>query len=618
MPLVLRHIAGLNGQMFGAMRSIPNSRGPYNIAQISGVSVILGNENNLAPQFTLRGHDDVITAFAMSHGGSMLATGQKGSNSDVIVWDVAACAPKYKFQEHDVEVATVSFSADDRLLLSASCFTDAKLYVWDMATGKIVAKHGLEPGKRITCSAWSPALANGRAYTCATAAGEELALWTVDPFTGMVSGQKVVLGTVRREYTSLAFSADGAWLYGGTTSADVVTVNVQRASVQMTHPVCSGGVGALLLSPDGGGACLVGGRDGSLSTFNAAGGAWRELRPFAKVPGCVTSLSLSADGGAFLVGTAQGGVYRLDRTSLQLHTISQAQQGQLTAVAFAPGQPEAVATSSTDGSIYVWSTADYTLQCRVQEPTQAGGALCCVLTRDAVISGWGDGNIRCHARAAGGATCAQMWMIPGAHALAHSVGVTALRLSNGGAFLLSGGMGGELRVWDLRSREMAAHMKMHNSRIVGAAVMADDKHVAAASEDRTWSLWDVGSERVRTTWRGQSMFRGMAVSADKVSVVTVTLDRKIQMWDVRGPDPRWTKVEAHGKEVGCVASDHRGAAFATGGADQAVRVWDWRNGGEVGGAACHSAPVAAMAFSPDDAGLVSVALDGSTCFWQLT
>ena len=78
----------------------------------------------------------------------------------------------------------------------------------------------------------------------------------------------------------------------------------------MTHPVCSGGVGALLLSPDGGGACLVGGRDGSLSTFNAAGGAWRELRPFAKVPGCVTSLSLSADGGAFLVGTAQGGVYR--------------------------------------------------------------------------------------------------------------------------------------------------------------------------------------------------------------------------------------------------------------------------------------------------------------------
>lgn len=28
----------------------------------------------------------------------------------------------------------------------------------------------------------------------------------------------------------------------------------------------------------------------------------------------------------------------------------------------------------------------------------------------------------------------------------------------------------------------------------------------------------MGSERVRTTWRGQSMFRGMAVSADKVGV----------------------------------------------------------------------------------------------------
>lgn len=46
-----------------------------------------------------------------------------------------------------------------------------------------------------------------------------------------------------------------------------------------------------------------------------------------------------------------------------------------------------------------------------------------------------------------------------------------------GAFLLTGGAGGELRAWDLRSREMAAHMKGHEARLVGVAVMADDAHV---------------------------------------------------------------------------------------------------------------------------------------------
>ncbi len=39
---------------------------------------------------------------------------------------------------------------------------------------------------------------------------------------------------------------------------------------------------------------------------------------------------------------------------------------------------------------------------------------------------------------------------------------------------------------------------------------------AAASEDRNWSLWDMGSERARTTWRGPSALRGMAVSPDRV------------------------------------------------------------------------------------------------------
>ncbi len=60
---------------------------------------------------------------------------------------------------------------------------------------------------------------------------------------------------------------------------------------------------------------------------------------------------------------------------------------------------------------------------------------------------------------------------------------------------------------------------------VGMATLPSVLHLqAAASEDRAWSLWDVGSERVRTTWRGQSMFRGMAVSPDKVG-----LDRCVMM-----------------------------------------------------------------------------------------
>ncbi|KXZ44948.1 hypothetical protein GPECTOR_60g725 [Gonium pectorale] len=508
-----------------------------------------------------------------------------------------------RFQEHDLEVASLAFSADDRLIATASCLKDAKLVVLDCATGKVVARQALEPGKRISACAWSPAVANGRSYTFATAAGDDLTLWTLDPFTGQLAGQKVVLGSVRREYSSLVFSLDGAWMLCGTNSGDVVAVNVQRRAVQTASPVCNGTVGALILSPDGpapggGVAAVAGGRDGSLSTFvlpppGAAVGppgasAWRELRAFA-----------------------------LERSTNQLSLISSAQPAALTGAAFAAGQPEAVAASGADGSVAVWSTQDFTLQCRAQEPAQAGGALCCVLTQNTIISGWADGHIRCHGRAAGGGTAPPMWIIPGAHSLAHTIGVTAMRLANNGSFLLTGGVGGELRCWDMRSREMAAHMKLHADRITEVAVMADDKHVAAASEDRSWSLWDAGSEKVRTTWRTNTSLRGLAASPDKVSVVTVTTDRKIICWDVRSPEPRWTKVESHGTEAGCVASDNRGGAFATGGADCSVKVWDWQHGAEIAAGTVHTGPVTKVVFGPDDRSLVSVALDGSMAFWQL-
>jgi hypothetical protein len=74
---------------------------------------------------------------------------------------------------------------------------------------------------------------------------------------------------------------------------------------------------------------------------------------------------------------------------------------------------------------------DHSLLCRAQEPSQAGGALCVLLTPSHVISGWGDGSVRCHARAGGGGAAPPAWTIAGAHAFAHARGVTALALPPG-------------------------------------------------------------------------------------------------------------------------------------------------------------------------------------------
>jgi hypothetical protein len=88
---------------------------------------------------------------------------------------------------------------------------------------------------------WSPLL-NSRAYILATATVSRLHIFSLDPCTGSVHSQAVCMGAVRKPITCILFSKDGMWLYGGSTSGEVITVNAQRAAVQMTHPIMKGGV----------------------------------------------------------------------------------------------------------------------------------------------------------------------------------------------------------------------------------------------------------------------------------------------------------------------------------------------------------------------------------------
>lgn len=56
------------------------------------------------------------------------------------------------------------------------------------------------------------------------------------PFVRQVHCDKVTSGSVRRTINCLCFSADGAWLFVGTASGDILTINVARKAVQ----VCRG------------------------------------------------------------------------------------------------------------------------------------------------------------------------------------------------------------------------------------------------------------------------------------------------------------------------------------------------------------------------------------------
>ncbi|GBG63598.1 hypothetical protein CBR_g38664 [Chara braunii] len=215
----------------------------------------------------LRGHDEDVTCLAMSSNGDLIASGQNGRNADVIVWSFAKRDLLFRMSEHDFGVVCVEFSHDDRLLCSIGPPRSQKIIIWDMSSGCQVA-HRTADGTPIAAMAWGGYDINARGhptsnYRLATSGRGTVRVWILDPLQGKLSSTDCQAGGVIREYTSLAFSHNGRYIFSGTQSGDIGTFSLTTFALQATFGVCAAGVTALIVAS--GGELIAGGGDGSVT-----------------------------------------------------------------------------------------------------------------------------------------------------------------------------------------------------------------------------------------------------------------------------------------------------------------------------------------------------------------
>jgi WD40 repeat protein len=77
---------------------------------------------------------------------------------------------------------------------------------------------------------------------------------------------------------------------------------------------------------------------------------------------------------------------------------------------------------------------------------------------------------------------------------AHTGGVTSIALSYNRRFVLTGGPQGEVRLWELRTRELISHLKEHKQKVTGIKLYHDDTLAVSASRDRCLLRWDLRNE----------------------------------------------------------------------------------------------------------------------------
>ena len=229
---------------------------------------------------------------------------------------------------------------------------------------------------------------------------------------------------------------------------------------------------------------------------------------------------------------------------------------------------------------------------------------------EVLLSTWSDGTVRCHDMT----NLKFLWL----HANCHRTALTSLSVSPTMKYFVTGAAEGDIRVWDIRSREMKMALHDQKQDIVKMCLLKDDRHMVSASRDRTVATWDLGTgKRLCSHETHVGPLTDMVLGLTDSTFITSGLDHTIALWDMRHKDP--ARIVNYGTDGHCLclATSNDGRLLATGGSNEVVRLWDWRKLEPVATGTAHSQAIERLAFTGDSRQLLSAAGDSAVMVWNV-
>jgi WD40 repeat protein len=150
-PFELEHLMGFSGRYHDSIQFMPDDDDTVILAM--GCMVVIASLSDPHKQTLLRGHDQEVSAIAVSPCGRFLASGQKMSPSreavQIFVWDAREYRLLHGLSGLDGDIRMLHFCPDDRFL-AAAAFGE-RVGVWDMQDGSLASwvKSDLQGDQRI-------------------------------------------------------------------------------------------------------------------------------------------------------------------------------------------------------------------------------------------------------------------------------------------------------------------------------------------------------------------------------------------------------------------------------------------------------------------------------------
>src|SRR6266545_2554060 len=195
--------------------------------------------------------------------------------------------------------------------------------------------------------------------------------------------------------------------------------------------------------------------------------------------------------------------------------------------------------------------------------------------------------------------------------------MTAVAISNTGAYWAAASRRGEVLVWGAGGQTLHRMWRAHTDMIWALTFSPDGRTLASGSWDSAVKLWDVQSGTLLWSGRHTSHANRLAFAPDGSLLASSGNDRTVRLWDVRSGVQLQTLP--HPSPVPVVAWSPQGRLLASGDLEGTIRLWEVQQTGLaalVQTLAGHADWVDGLAFTPDGRTLASARWDGTGKMWD--
>jgi len=606
----LSGVIGFNGTVPHGLLLHPNDR--HLLYPLGSTIVVRDLVDNTQTFLHKGGHDRAVSCMALSATGKYLASGQEthmGFEAVVIVWDLETFEVKHRLSLHKGKVQDVAFSPSEKYLATLGGRDDNKLVLWDVESGTAICG---SPAANETCS--TVRFLNHTDGVLVSGGHSNLRVWNFDSESRKLRPTDCQLGQLKRIIHSIVVDENDEYMYCGTASGDLLQVSLSSKLFRHAGPPKRGfqlGITCVMRTKRGN--YIVGTGDGTVALMKKDG---LTVARKTNVNGAVTSLVLNAAGDHFFVGTSECNQYLIHAQSFESELRNTCHNGPVSDVAFPQGYSELFATCG-GSDIRVWNASTRNELLRIQVPNLSCLCVCFAPDGKSIISGWNDGKIRAFKPQSGKL----------AYSIndAHLNGVTAIATTSDGRMIVSGGEGGQVRVWAIERnvQTMVASMKEHKGRINSIRINGDDSECVTASNDGSCIIWSLQRFVRVSALFASTQFRSVVYHPDQSQLLTAGSDRKLTYWDIVDANPirildasSSAGAGSHHESLQALAITSDGLQFASGGGEKVVKVWAYDEGVCGAKGVGHSGSITGLAIAPNQETIVSIGDEGAIFIWE--